>query len=169
LARSESGGAPAWVGGGSEDLFAFVANWLNMGSLLRKGSKDAAIIGYIVAATSSDWLCTLPTEMMRPTGIARWSQLTIRSSSEPSQWTRAMDDLTPRTHDYEAYDNKFTGTIRCRRPGNLWRSSRDAQVGFPMSAAKEMQNEQHHGKDRKDMNQPTRYVKTNPAVYPSNH
>jgi hypothetical protein len=23
-----------------------------------------------------------------------------------------MDDLTPVTHDYEAYDNKFTGTIR---------------------------------------------------------
>jgi hypothetical protein len=23
-----------------------------------------------------------------------------------------MDDLTPVTHDYKAYDNKFTGTIR---------------------------------------------------------
>src|SRR5438132_1031609 len=55
------------------------------------------------------------------------------------------------------------------RPGNVGRSFRDAQVGFLVSAPNEMQNQQCHGKGRKNMNQPTRHVKTNPAVNPSNH
>jgi hypothetical protein len=48
-------------------------------------------------------------------------------------------------------------------------SSRDAQVGFRVSAANEMQNERRNGKDKKNMNQPTRHVKNNPAANPSNH
>jgi len=66
-------------------------------------------------------------------------------------------------------DARCGSSLDGAEPGNVRGSSRYAQVGFPVSAANEMQNEQHHGKDRKNMNQPTRDVKTNPAVNPSNH
>jgi hypothetical protein len=45
----------------------------------------------------------------------------------------------------------------------------DAQVGFRVSAANEMQNERHCGQSKKNMNQPTCDVKNNPAANPSNH
>jgi hypothetical protein len=54
-------------------------------------------------------------------------------------------------------------------PDNVRGSSADAQVGFPVSAANEMQNERRHRKDKKNMNQPTCHVKNNPGANPSNH
>jgi hypothetical protein len=37
-----------------------------------------------------------------------------------------------------------------------------------MSAAQEMQKERHHGRDEKNMNQPARHMKNNPAKNPGN-
>ena len=46
-----------------------------------------------------------------------------------------MDDLTPVTHDYEAYDNKFTGTIRKIVIGvHITRSRRTTPASAPRSA-----------------------------------
>jgi hypothetical protein len=47
--------------------------------------------------------------------------------------------------------------------------SPNAQVSFLMSAADEVQNERHQGNDEKNMNQPARHMKNNPAKNPSNH
>jgi hypothetical protein len=48
-------------------------------------------------------------------------------------------------------------------------SAPNAQVRFPVSAADEMQNERHHGHDKKNMNQPARHMKKYPARKPGNH
>jgi hypothetical protein len=45
----------------------------------------------------------------------------------------------------------------------------NAQIGFPVSAADEMQNERHHSYDKENMNQPARYMKKNPARKPGNY
>jgi len=82
-------------------------------------------IGYIAAATSSAGAgpAPFPTEMMRPTGIARWSQLTIRSSSAPSQATAAP---TP----HRRRSRRFGRTLghNCSRPRNLDRCCAHARI-----------------------------------------
>jgi hypothetical protein len=54
-------------------------------------------------------------------------------------------------------------------PENAGASAPDAQVGFRVSAANEMQNERHRGQDKKNVNQPTGHVKNNPPANPGNH
>jgi hypothetical protein len=48
-------------------------------------------------------------------------------------------------------------------------SAPNAQVRLPVSAADEMQNERHQDHDKKNMNQPARHMKKNPAKTPGNH
>jgi hypothetical protein len=54
-------------------------------------------------------------------------------------------------------------------PQNVRGSAPDAQVGFRVSAANEMQNERHRGQGKKNVNQSTGHVKNNPPANPGNH
>jgi hypothetical protein len=38
-----------------------------------------------------------------------------------------------------------------------------------MSAANKMQNDRHHGRDKKNMNQQARHMKNNPGTTPGNY
>jgi hypothetical protein len=48
-------------------------------------------------------------------------------------------------------------------------SGPNAQIGFRVSAAGEMQDERDYGHDEENMYQPTRHMKENPATKPGNY